>query len=150
MTNAVKSRLFVELALKRIESEFKMKKMICTISCFILIVIGVMGLSTKLIWADTKDDSYTIMKDDDYYGTLYGSEYSADDASKWVTLKMGGQGFRIVNQEDKEIMIVDKDGNVYINGDKLNQNQRVPYGFLYLLVVISLLFNVLNFVRRTR
>lgn len=129
-----------------------MKKMICTISCFILIVIGVMGLSTKPILADTKDDSYTIMKDDDYYGTLYGSEYSADDASKWVTLKMGGQGFRIVNQEDKEIMIVDKDGGVYIDGDKVNQkdDQRVPYGFLYLLVVISLLFNVFNFFKHNK
>ena len=51
---------------------------------------------------------------------------------------MGGKGFRIVNQDDKEIMVVDKDGGVYINGDMVNQkdDQRVPYGFLYLLVAL--------------
>ena len=86
-----------------------MRKILCTLGCFMILMISIVGVSTKEVWADTKDDSYTIMKGDDYYGTLYGSEYSADDASKWVTLKMGGKGFRIVNQDDKEIMVVDKD-----------------------------------------
>lgn len=133
-------------------SDFKMKKIFCTLGCFMLLMISIVGVSTKEVWADTKDDSYTIMKGDDYYGTLYGSEYSADDASKWVTLKMGGKGFRIVNQDDKEIMVVDKEGGVYIDGDKVDQkdDQRVPYGFLYLLVVISLLLNIINYVKHRK
>ena len=129
-----------------------MRKILCTLGCFMLLMISIVGVSTNEVWADTKDDSYTIINGDDYYGTLYGSQYSADDDSKWVTLKMGGQGFRIVNQDDNEIIMVDKYGGIYINGEQVDQkdDQRVPYGFLYLLVVISLLLNVINFIRRNK
>ena len=126
-----------------------MKKIILICNCFVLSIICFTLFFSNVIWAETRDNSYTITEDDNYYGTLYGSSYSEEDETKWITLKLGSRGFRLVNQEDQEIVVIDEYGGVYINGESINlTNNRVPYGFLYLLIVISLLLNVVNFFKR--
>lgn len=79
----------------------------------------------------------------------------AGDHSKWLTLRAGDIGVRIVAQDGRELVAVDNYGGVYLNGDVyLNQELleqtsspepayfNVANGFFYLLLVTSLGMNI--------
>ena len=75
-----------------------------------------------------------------------------DDTSKWLTIKPGENGVRIINDDNTDIFMVDKYGGIYINGQLyVNGEEYVQYtpegfspenGFLYFLIIISLCFNI--------
>lgn len=77
-----------------------------------------------------------------------------DDHSKWLTIRAGDYGVRIVTQDGMELIAADNHGGVYLNGDVyLNQQQleqeapepayfNIANGFFYLLLVISLGMNI--------
>lgn len=85
------------------------------------------------------------------FGSVYGEEYTNEtgEVANWLTLQLGERGIRIVNEENREIVIVDKYGGIYLNGDVyVNGEKYIPVieqkgklniknGFLYFLIVIS-------------
>lgn len=91
---------------------------------------------------------------DNEYGSIYGAEYDPDNGnnSKWLTIQPGENGVRIIDENNHDIVMVDKYGGVYINGTLFVNNQKyVPAspgmftpgnGFIYLLIVINLCFNI--------
>ncbi len=106
---------------------------------------------------DTEISELVITDGDQDYGTLYGAPYSESDTSKWLTLSLEGRGFRIVNNEGNDIVLIDQFGSVYINGILCNPVQdednsiaanRFSYGFIYFLVIVSLALNGYNFINR--
>ncbi len=124
-----------------------------------LIVFAAAAVSICMLWffagtvqADVKDSSFTVEDGDSYYGTLYGAPYSENDDSKWLTLKVGGRGLRVVNSADEEILMVDQYGGVYLQGTKAAgaSEEHISNGFLYLLIVASLALNVINFVKKPK
>ena len=88
------------------------------------------------------------------YGSIYGAEYDPEhgNTSKWLTIKPGENGIRIINDGNVDIFMVDKYGGVYVNGQfYVNGEQYIPAksgkfspenGFLYFMIVLSLCFNL--------
>lgn len=93
------------------------------------------------------------------YGSIYGDEYDPDngDTSKWLTIKPGDLGVRIVDDHNQDIFRVDKFGGVYINGELYVNNEKYlpthagiftpDIGFLYFLVIISLIMNIYYWIK---
>lgn len=91
------------------------------------------------------------------YGSLYGSDISDEnnETSKWLTYQIGERGIRIINEEQQEIVKIDKYGGIYIKGDVYLNDSNTPVdktksknfsiGFLYLLIVCN--FILLLFTR---
>lgn len=88
------------------------------------------------------------------YGSIYGAEYDPEhgNTSKWLTIKPGENGIRIINDDNADIFMVDKFGGVYINGQLyINGKEHTQSssggfspknGFLYFLIIVSLCFNM--------
>ena len=121
------------------------------IGASIATILIAMVMSICVFAADQTDnkDGLISFGDDEEYGTIYGSEYdpAAGNNSKWMTVKLGENGLRIINNENNEILMVDKYGGVYVkgtfylNGEEVNINdKRIKFdsGFLYFLIVINL------------
>ena len=76
------------------------------------------------------------------------------DYSKWLTIRAGETGVRIVTKDGNELVAVDNFGGIYLNGDvylnqellseKLQEREpdRVANGFFYFLLVLSLGMNI--------
>lgn len=103
--------------------------------------------------------SLTISGDGQSYGELYGAPYSETDDSQWLTLKLGGRGLRIVDDNNTDLVLVDQFGSVYIGGELCNPGQTegqggvkadFSYGFMYFLVIAALLLGIYNFVAGRR
>lgn len=121
------------------------------ISAGIVAILIAMTMSICVFAADQTDskDGLISFGNDEEYGTIYGAEYdpAAGNNSKWMTVKLGENGLRIINNENNEIIMVDKYGGVYVkgtfylNGEKVNiDNKKTKFdsGFLYFLIVINL------------
>lgn len=88
------------------------------------------------------------------FGALYGAQYSETDTSEWLTLQLGGRGLRIINNEGNDVVLVDQFGAVYINGqlcspnndDSETKTSSFSFGFMYFLIVISLILGITNIV----
>lgn len=103
--------------------------------------------------------SLTISGDGQMYGELYGAPYSETDDSQWLTLKLGGRGLRIVDDNNTDLVLIDQFGSVYIGGELCNPGQsesqssvkaEFSYGFMYFLVVTAIILGVYNFVAGKR
>lgn len=123
--------------------------------CFLLLPPG----NVKAREETTEVPSLTISGDGQEYGELYGAPYSKTDDSKWLTLKLGGRGLRIVDDNDADLVLIDQFGSVYIGGKLCNPDQteentgvkaEFSYGFMYFLVVAALLLGIYNFFRGKR
>lgn len=103
--------------------------------------------------------SISISDGEQEYGRLYGAPYSESDDSQWLTLKLGERGLRIVNDTDNDIVLIDKFGSVYINGQLCNPtstevdskyNNESSLGFMYFLIIVSLLIGGYNLLTKKR
>lgn len=136
----------------------KIIKMIALTFCMMLITMN----SVNVAWAseDSKDkeieleevEGFRFSDGESNYGELYGAQYSDYDTSEWLTLQLGGRGLRIVNDEGNDVVLVDQFGAVYINGqlcapdndDSETVTSSFSFGFMYFLVIISLILGVIN------
>lgn len=100
------------------------------------------------------------------FGSVYGEEYTNEvgEVANWLTLQLGERGIRIVNEENQEIVIVDRYGGIYFNGEVYVNGERcsgsvdqkgklgVANGFLYFLIIISnmIAFYSLNISKKKR
>ncbi len=125
------------------------------VMCCILLQSGNVSAKEE----DMEMSSLNITDGEMEYGTLYGAPYSETDDSKWLTLKLGGRGLRIVNEEGIDVVVVDQFGGVYINGQKCNPEQEeekagvssdFSYGFMYFMIVVSLGLGGYNFLTRKK
>ena len=135
-----------------------MKKRIGGLAGMLVCLIGFALLLPGCVNAreeDTEVSSMTISDEGQVYGELYGADYSETDDSKWLTLKLGGRGLRIVDDNNADIILIDQFGSVYIGGQLCSPGQTeeqtgihrgFSYGFMYFLVVVALLFSVYYFV----
>lgn len=96
------------------------------------------------------------------FGSVYGEEYinETGDTANWLTLQLGERGIRIINEEKRELIIVDKYGGIYLNGevyvngerygeDKGNKGVFYPEGgFLYVMIIISLGTSIFSLKKR--
>lgn len=125
-----------------------MKKWISASIVAIIIAIAMSSCVFAVDRADNKDGLISF-GDNEEYGSIYGAEYdpAAGNNSKWMTVKLGENGLRIINNENNEIIMVDKYGGVYVkgtfylNGEEVNiDNKKIKFdsGFLYFLIVINL------------
>lgn len=128
--------------------------LLCLI-CFLILLPE----SVKAREETTEISSLTISGDGQAYGELYGAPYSETDDSKWLTLKLGGRGLRIVDDNHTDIVLIDQFGAVYIGGELCNPDQsesqgsvkaEFSYGFMYFLVVLAIILGVYNFVAGKR
>lgn len=103
--------------------------------------------------------SLTISDGEQDYGMLYGAPYSESDDSQWLTLKLEGRGLRVVNETGNDIVLIDRFGAIYINGKLINQDlsatdsskdNNFSYGFMYFLVIVSLVLGGYNFIARKK
>lgn len=103
--------------------------------------------------------SISISDGEHEYGSLYGAPYSDSDDSQWLTLKLGERGLRIVNDTNDDIILVDKFGSVYINGQLCKSTStevdsefynEFSFGFMYFLIIISLLIGGYNLLTKKR
>lgn len=111
-------------------------------------MFGILLYSGKVLAEENIEvPSLTVIGEEKEYGTLYGAPYSETDDSEWLILELGGRGFRIINDEGSDIILIDQFGMVYINGEKCNPapgnektdfNNNFSYGFMYFLIIISL------------
>lgn len=113
------------------------------------------------VYAEGKEDEI-VFGEEGKYGSVYGEEYinEVGEQSNWLTVQLGERGVRIVNEENREIVIVDKYGGIYLNGEvyvngekyeKVKEHRGVFYpqnGFLYLMVIISLGISVLSLIKK--
>lgn len=139
-----------------------MKKKICLLTELLTCVVCLALLLSVTINAkeeNTKVSSLTISADGQEYGELYGASYSETDDSQWLTLKLGGRGMRIVNDNNTDVVLIDQFGAVYINGQLCNTGSKeeqngvdadFSYGFMYFLVVVALFLGGYNFIRGKR
>ena len=123
--------------------------------CFAVLLSG----NVKAEEENTEVSSLTISNDGQAYGELYGAPYSETDDSRWLTLKLGGRGLRIVDNNNVDIILIDQFGSVYIGGELCNPIQTedktgvktdFSYGFMYFLVVVAILLSAYNFVTRRK
>jgi len=96
------------------------------------------------------------------FGSVYGEEYTneAGETTNWLTIKPGDRGIRIVNDENQEIIMIDKYGGIYLKGEVFVNGEKYGNaggkkgifspedGFLYLMVVISLGISIVSFRKR--
>lgn len=127
---------------------------LCVLCCTIFLSGDVVAQEEKVALS-----SLTISDEDQEYGMLYGSQYSDTDDSQWLTLKLSGRGLRIINEDNKDLVLVDQFGSVYVNGQLCNPEQGekndivetdFTYGFMYFLVILSLLLGCYNFIARKK
>lgn len=127
---------------------------VCLISFVVLLSVTV-----KAAEGNTEISSLVISDDGKVYGTLYGAPYSDTDDSQWLTLKLGGRGLRIVDENNTDVVLIDQFGSVYIGGELCNPVQtekntgiktNFSYGFMYFLVVVAILLSAYNFVTRRK
>lgn len=128
--------------------------LLCLI-CFLILLPE----SVKAREETTEVSSLTISGDGQAYGELYGAPYSETDDSKWLTLKLGGRGLRIVDDNHTDLVLIDQFGAVYIGGELCNPGQsgsqgsvkaEFSYGFMYFLVVLAIILGVYNFIAGKR
>lgn len=124
------------------------------INCLLLICIVLLPCSVHAQENDTETSSLKITDGEQDYGTLYGAPYSDSDDSEWLTLSLKGRGLRIINETGNDIVLIDQFGSVYIDGKLCNPVEagaetkpytKFSYGFMYFLVVVSLLLSGFNF-----
>lgn len=120
------------------------------------ILLSLMMILPTTVLAKVITDEQTYGKNGEY-GSLYGSDISEDnnETSKWLTYQIGERGIRIINEEQQEIVKIDKYGGIYIKGDVYLNDSNTPVdktkstnlsiGFLYLLIVCN--FVLLFFTR---
>jgi len=108
---------------------------------------------------NTKVSVLSISEGGQEYGALYGTPYSEVDDSRWLTLKLGGRGLRIINDDNTDIVLIDKFGSVYIGGQLCNPMREenstdvktdFSYGFMYFLLIVTLLLSIYNFLSRKK
>lgn len=140
----------------------KLKKKIGVLTGILTCAVYFAVLLTISVNAKEKNttvSSLIITDDGQEYGELYGGPYSETDDSQWLTLKLGGRGLRIVNNDNADIVLIDQFGSVYVNGQLCNAdskeeqtgvNTNFSYGFMYFLVVVTLLLGSYNFIRGKR
>lgn len=123
-----------------------MKKLI-----FSILVIFTFLIPINAFAEEVNEESVIKIGENGEYGQIYGSERNPDqgDNSKWLTIKPGEVGIRIVGEDNKEIVNIDKYGGIYLNGDVYMQNKKIDpsasnkaNGFMYLLIICSLLCNL--------
>ncbi len=122
---------------------------------FLIVCVLIVSTATFSVFADGEKQNVTKYGENSEYGEIYGDarNQQAGDNSKWLTLKGGEMGIRIVGDGDKEIVAVDKFGGIYLNGEVYMNDEKVDLnsgkehdfnfanGFIYFLVILSLLFN---------
>lgn len=137
------------------ERIYKWLGIICCVMFCILLAIEKAMAATE----DLETSSVTITDGKMEYGTLYGAPYSETDDTEWLTLKLGGRGMRIINDEGSDVVLIDQFGEVYMNGQRCNPEQKeketiissdFSYGFMYFLVIVSLGLGGYNLVTRKR
>lgn len=101
--------------------------------------------------AAEKEDE-VVFGENGQYGSVYGEAYTneAGETTNWLTIKPGDRGIRIVNDENQEIITVDKYGGIYLNGEFYVNGEKYGVsgtnkgifspedGFLYLMIVVCL------------
>lgn len=139
-----------------------MKKKVVGLAGMLLCMIcfaALFSVNVKAKEENAEVSSLTISDGGQAYGELYGAPYSEADDSQWLTLKLGGRGLRIVDDNNADIVLIDKFGSVYIGGELCNPNQTenetgiktdFSYGFMYFLVVVAVLLSVYNFAARRK
>ncbi|MCI9570647.1 MAG: hypothetical protein HFG14_12400 [Lachnospiraceae bacterium] len=123
------------------------KKILYVIYCTVLLTLPSVAFGSE------REDLVSFGQYDEY-GSIFGAEYDPENGntSKWLTIKPGENGVRIINDDNTDIFMVDKYGGIYINGQLyVNGEEYVQYtpegfspenGFLYFLIIISLCFNI--------
>lgn len=122
---------------------------------FLVVVCIVVFLSPFIISASAQEQNNDLVfGKSGEYGTIYGAEYDSENGntSKWLTIKPGDNGVRIIGENNQDVLMVDKHGGVYINGTLyINGQQYISTppgmfspenGFLYFLIILSLGINV--------
>ena len=128
--------------------------LVCLLCFVVLLPENVIAKEEK-----TEVSSLIISHEGQQYGELYGAPYSETDDSDWLTLRMGGRGLRIVDDNNTDIVLIDQFGSVYIGGvlcnpgqmeEQENINTDFSYGFMYFLITIALLLSICNFFVRKK
>lgn len=125
---------------------------------FISVVVLFVLLYSFCVWAETINVDEVTFGEKEGYGAIYGAEYSSDNTSKWLTIKPGEAGVRIIDKDNNDLFMVDKyggiymNGTVFVNGEELSSTKNGDFtpqnGFMYLLIVISLGMNVFLLTKR--
>lgn len=126
---------------------------------FIVLLFCLLCINVATVYASEEKESEKIIITDgeQEYGSIYGSEYSDTDDTKWLTVKLAERGLRIVNAEGQDIVLVDQYGSVYINGQPVNNFEQednntikndFSFGFMYFLIVVSLGLNVFVLIKK--
>lgn len=127
-----------------------MKKFRIIIFAVIMIMLCGIGVS-----AEETQNTIKIGENSEY-GEIYGDKRNPEsgDDSKWITVKPGDSGIRIVGENNNEIVAIDKFGGIYLYGDVYKNNKLVDFnsnlkanGFMYLLIIISLFGNILTVIK---
>ena len=92
--------------------------LVCLLCFVVLLPENVIAKEEK-----TEVSSLIISHEGQQYGELYGAPYSKTDDSDWLTLRMGGRGLRIVDDNNTDIVLIDQFGSVYIGGVLCNPGQ---------------------------
>ena len=120
-----------------------------TLSAIAIVLISFFRLSGN---AAEKESSISFGAEGEY-GSIYGAEYDPENGntSKWLTVQLGENGIRFINDNNQDIFMVDKYGGVYVTGTFYVNGQEYvsaepgmftpENGFLYLLIILSLLLN---------
>lgn len=121
----------------------------------------IIGLVSKQVYAEEVNGEI----DFGDYGKISVTERAPEqnDTSNWLTVQTGETGVRIISKDNKEIVAVDSYGGIYLNGDvyltgDLSINgKRVSLpgelsvnGFMYFLIVLSLLCNCYFLMKKRR
>lgn len=131
------------------------KKFFGTIICLCVVSL----LYAVNVKAEEKETSEVVITDGNQeYGRIYGAPYSDEDDSKWLTVELEGRGLRVVNDEGNDVVLIDKFGYVYINGQPYNPqpqeensiNRGFSYGFMYFLIVIALILGIYNLITKKK
>ncbi len=127
------------------------------ICCLLLVCIILLSNNVYARENSTETSSLTIIDGEQNYGSLYGAPYSDSDDSEWLTLNLKSRGLRIINEDGNDVVLIDKYGAVYINGKLCNPEEsdeeakpyaKFSYGFMYFLVIVSLLLSGYNFLTK--
>ncbi len=127
--------------------------------CLLLVCVVLLPDNVYAQGNDTEISSLTITDGEQDYGILYGAPYSDSDDSKWLTLSLEGRGLRIINKEGNDIVLIDQFGAIYVDGKLCNPGEsdaeakpyaKFSYGFMYFLVVLSLMLSGYNFLIRKK